>query len=92
MWHKTQRTENLFGRRKYLPDPAPPARTPASVPGGTVGYPAQPRLIAESVSPLSDITFNYSAGNRPGPTNGEIFFENCELTRTLSRVFFEMNS
>ncbi len=31
MWHKTQRTENLFGRRKYLPDPAPPALAPASV-------------------------------------------------------------
>jgi hypothetical protein len=24
-------TENLFGRRKYLPDPAPPAHVPASV-------------------------------------------------------------
>ena len=32
-----------------------------TIPGGAVGYPAQPRLIAESVSPLSDITFNYSA-------------------------------
>ncbi len=27
----TQSTENLFGGRKYLPDPAPPAHTPASV-------------------------------------------------------------
>ena len=32
MGHKTQCTENLFGRRKYLPDdPAPPAHVPASV-------------------------------------------------------------
>jgi hypothetical protein len=30
MWHKTQRTENLFGGRKYLPDPALPANAPAS--------------------------------------------------------------
>ena len=29
MWHKTQRTENLIGGRKYLPDPAPPAHAPA---------------------------------------------------------------
>jgi hypothetical protein len=30
MWHKTQHTENLFGGRKYLPDPAPPAHAPVS--------------------------------------------------------------
>ena len=29
--HKTQCTENLFGGRKYLPDPAPPAHAPVSV-------------------------------------------------------------
>ena len=40
------------------------------LPGGTVGYPAQPRLICLSVRPpLSDITFNYSAKKQPGPTN-----------------------
>jgi hypothetical protein len=39
------------------------------MPGGTVGYPAQPRLIRSSVSPLSDITFNCTAENCPGPTN-----------------------
>ena len=40
------------------------------LPGGTVGYPAQPRLIAESVcESVRHITFNYSAENCPGPTN-----------------------
>ena len=41
--------------------------------GGTVGYPTQLRLICLSVClsvcPLSDITFNYSAENCPGPTD-----------------------
>jgi hypothetical protein len=31
MQHNTQCTENLFGRRKYLPDPTPPALAAASV-------------------------------------------------------------
>ncbi len=35
MWHKTQRTENLFGRRKYLPDPAP---TPQNVEQNILEY------------------------------------------------------
>ena len=35
-----------------------------------VGYPAQPRLIHQSVcESLSHITFNYSAENHPGPTD-----------------------
>ena len=38
--------------------------------GGTVGYPAHPRLISLSVSPsFSKIFFNYSAENLPGPTD-----------------------
>ena len=78
----TQNTKhtNLFNEKKITPYPVPPAHAPASdmelrelyvslLPGGTVGYPAQPRLIAQSVSPLSDITFNDSAGNCPSPTN-----------------------
>ncbi len=41
-----------------------------NLPGGTVGYPAHPRLIRPSVSPsVCHITFNYSAENRPGPTD-----------------------
>ena len=36
------------------------------LPGGTVGYPAHPRLIRHSVR---HIRFNYSAENRLGPTN-----------------------
>jgi hypothetical protein len=35
-------------------------------PGGTVGYPADPKLIRLSVR---QIRFNYSAENRLGPTN-----------------------
>jgi hypothetical protein len=40
------------------------------LPGGTVGYPAHPRLIL-SVCHMSvcHITFNYSAGNHPDPTD-----------------------
>jgi hypothetical protein len=39
------------------------------LPGGTVGYPAHPRLIRPSVCPSdSDITFNYSAENLLIPT------------------------
>ena len=37
-------------------------------PGGTIGYPAQPRLIRLSVCPsVSGISFNFFAGNGPGP-------------------------
>jgi hypothetical protein len=33
MWHKTQRTENLFNKKKFTPYPVPPAHVPASVLG-----------------------------------------------------------
>ncbi len=40
------------------------------VPGGTVGYPAHPRLIRPSVIlSVRQIRFNYSAENRPDPTD-----------------------
>jgi hypothetical protein len=43
------------------------------LPGGTVCYPTQPRLICQSVRPSvilsSDITFNYSAMNHHSPTD-----------------------
>ncbi len=39
------------------------------MPGGAVGYPTQPRFIAESVSPsVRDSSFNYSAENLLIPT------------------------
>jgi hypothetical protein len=42
----------------------------STLPGGTVGYPAHPRLICLSVrESVCGITFNYSAENRPGPTD-----------------------
>ncbi len=31
MWHKTQRTENLFNEKKFTSYPVPPAHVPASV-------------------------------------------------------------
>ena len=38
------------------------------LPGGAIGYPAQPRLIRLSVCPsVSGISFNFFAGNGPGP-------------------------
>ncbi len=41
-----------------------------TLPGGTVGYPAHPRLIRPSVIPsVCHITFKFSAENRPGPTD-----------------------
>ena len=39
-----------------------------NLPGGTVGYPAQPRLIHPSSESVSKISFNYYAANCPGPT------------------------
>ena len=40
------------------------------IPGGTVGYPAHPRLIRLSVRPsVRDITFKFSAENCLGPTD-----------------------
>jgi hypothetical protein len=40
------------------------------LPGGTVGYPAHPRLIHPSVrQSVCHIRFTYSAENRPGPTD-----------------------
>jgi hypothetical protein len=67
MWHKTQRTENLFGGRQYLLDSASPAHAPTSVPGGAIGYPAHPRLIRLRVcQSVFHIIFNHSAENRLG--------------------------
>jgi hypothetical protein len=41
-----------------------------TLPGGTVGYPAHPRLIRLSVClSVCHLRFNYSAENRPGPTD-----------------------
>ncbi len=37
------------------------------LPGGTVGYPAHPRLIR--CPSVCNFTFKFSAENRPGPTD-----------------------
>ncbi len=63
------------------------------LPGGTVGYPAHPRLIRLSVRPsFCHITFKFSAENRLGPTDSINKYVKIVNRRGIgSQIFFEIN-
>ena len=63
-----------------------------NLPGGTVGYPAHPRLIPPSVRlSVCHITFNYSAENFPGPTDLEKYsLKNVNWRKLRVRYFLKL--
>ncbi len=65
-----------------------------NVPGGTIGYPAHPRLICPSFCPsVLWISFHYSAENPPGPTDlVKYCLKIVNWRESRVRYFFEMDS
>ena len=63
------------------------------LPGGTVGYPAHPRLICPSIClSVRQISFNYSAENCLGPTDSVNKYVKIMNRRGIvSQIFFKIN-